>query len=121
MQSGAGKFDSRVVDQCALLPSGWVLHCYYEAAPIDHVRRAVVLVNKAAPAGQLGAVNGAGQMLASAVRGAGPALCGVLWAASLGMRVPWHQFLPFALVSAGFGGIFAWYHLQRAAIERLTR
>lgn len=80
---------------------------------------AVVLVNKAAPAGQLGAVNGAGQMLASAVRGAAPAICGVIWAASLGLRMPGHQFLPFAIVGAMFIGIFLWYFRQRAVVAQL--
>lgn len=92
--------------------------------PIDIPRlvflSAVVLVNKSAPAGQLGAVNGAGQMLASAVRGAAPAMCGMLWAASLGLRLPGHQFLPFAVVSVGFIGIFFWYYRQRAVITRLV-
>ena len=48
---------------------------------------AVVMVNQSAPAGKLGAVNGAGQMVASAVRGAAPALCGFVWAATLGLKV----------------------------------
>lgn len=48
---------------------------------------AVVMVNQSAPAGKLGAVNGAGQMVASAVRGAAPALCGFVWAATLGLEV----------------------------------
>jgi hypothetical protein len=80
----------------------------------------VVLVNKSAPAGQLGAVNGAGQMLASAVRGAAPALCGLIWAASLGLRMPGHQFLPFAVVGSLFVGIFFWYFRQRAVIAQLV-
>lgn len=80
----------------------------------------VVLVNKSAPAGQLGAVNGAGQMLASAVRGAAPALCGVIWAASLGLRLPGHQFLPFAVVGSLFVAIFFWFFSQRDVIARLV-
>lgn len=48
---------------------------------------AVVMVNQSAPAGKLGAVNGARQMVASAVRGAAPALCGFVWAATLNLEV----------------------------------
>ena len=83
------------------------------------LRFAVVLVNKAAPPGQLGVVNGAGQMLASAVRGAAPALCGVVWAASLGMRMSGHQFLPFGISAAGLIGTSGLYFLQRATVREL--
>lgn len=65
----------------------------------------LILVNTAAPKDSLGAVNGAGQALASAVRALGPALGGLSWAWALQLapRLPaWlpHQFLPFA-ISAG--------------------
>lgn len=65
----------------------------------------LILVNTAAPKASLGAVNGAGQALASAVRALGPALGGLSWAWALQLapKLPaWlpHQFLPFA-ISAG--------------------
>jgi MFS family permease len=65
----------------------------------------LIFVNPTAPRAQLGAVNGVGQTLASLVRGAGPALGGVLWAGSLSAFraagvAPWgHQFLPFAFAA----------------------
>jgi hypothetical protein len=60
---------------------------------------AIIMVNAAPAAEQLGAVNGVGQSLASLVRGAGPALGGALWAACLRAPVPGHQFLTFAVVA----------------------
>jgi len=45
-------------------------------------------------------VAAAGQTLASFVRGVGPALGGVLWAASLELHVPGHQFVVFAVIAA---------------------
>ncbi|PSC76968.1 MFS general substrate transporter [Micractinium conductrix] len=68
----------------------------------------LILVNEAAPVQSLGAVNGAGQSLASLVRAAGPALGGLTWGWSSQLAAtPWwpscwlpHQFLPFALVAA---------------------
>lgn len=68
----------------------------------------IIMVNSVAPKGSLGAVNGVGQTLASAVRAAGPALGGILWGSSLVLfksmgTDPWgHQFLPFA-----FGAVVA--------------
>ena len=64
------------------------------------------MVNTVAPKGSLGAVNGVGQTLASAVRAAGPALGGIFWGESLvlfqylGMGAWGHQFLPFGAVVA---------------------
>ena len=65
----------------------------------------LILVNAAAPKDALGAVNGAGQALASAVRALGPALGGLSWAWSLQLEpaLPaWlpHQYLPFAVAAA---------------------
>ena len=70
-----------------------------------------MLVNAAAPKEALGAVNGAGQSLASAVRAAGPALGGLAWGWSVGLAgAAWwpswlpHQYAPFlvsALMAAG--------------------
>ena len=65
----------------------------------------MIMVNRAAPSGQMGEVNGAGQALASLVRGAGPALAGLEWAAAV--RSAEHagtadgaQYGPFAAVAA---------------------
>lgn len=65
----------------------------------------LILVNAAAPPGSLGAVNGAGQSLASLARALGPALGGLSWAWShevAGSLPAWlpHQFLPFLAVAA---------------------
>lgn len=71
-------------------------------------RRAVVnkcvlvqaIVNRFAPAASRGAVNGAAQSMASAVRALGPFLGGVMWAVFSELDVPGHQILPFAIISA---------------------
>ncbi|KAK9846301.1 hypothetical protein WJX81_001226 [Elliptochloris bilobata] len=60
----------------------------------------MILVNTAAPADQLGSVNGAGQALASLVRALGPASGGASWAASISLGPPIGQFLPFLSVAA---------------------
>lgn len=70
----------------------------------------LILVNRSAPPGTLGAVNGVGQTIASAVRAAGPALGGLGWAASLavggggswlgGLAAAGHQALPFVATAA---------------------
>ena len=59
----------------------------------------MILVNKAAPGGQLGEVNGMGQCLAALVRGLGPAIAGVEWAASL-KGPAGAQFAPFMSIAA---------------------
>jgi MFS family permease len=59
----------------------------------------MILVNKAAPGGQLGEVNGMGQCLAALVRGLGPAIAGVEWAASL-KGPAGAQFAPFVSIAA---------------------
>jgi hypothetical protein len=67
----------------------------------------IILVNAVAPKDSLGAVNGAGQSLASLVRALGPALGGLSWGWSLQLaELAWwprwlpHQFLPFAAAGA---------------------
>jgi glycerol uptake facilitator-like aquaporin len=67
----------------------------------------LILVNAAAPRHALGAVNGAGQSLASLVRALGPALGGLSWglSSSLSAQHWWpawlpHQFVPFAGATA---------------------
>lgn len=77
----------------------------------------IILVNTVAPKESLGAVNGVGQTLASAVRAAGPALGGLFWAWSLTLfkyfeiDSSWgHQFLPFlfgAVVALATLGVYA--------------
>jgi hypothetical protein len=47
-----------------------------------------------------GAINGVGQTLASFVRGAGPALGGGLWSATVASGLPESQFVVFCFVSA---------------------
>ena len=64
----------------------------------------LIIVNAAAPPDALGAVNGAGQSLASLVRALGPALGGLGWAWShaLAPALPtWmpHQYLPFVFIA----------------------
>ncbi|KAL4856775.1 Protein ZINC INDUCED FACILITATOR-LIKE 1 [Chlorella vulgaris] len=80
----------------------------------------LILVNAAAPKESLGAVNGAGQSLASLVRALGPALGGLSWGwSSLLVGQDWwphwvpHQYLPFvaaALVALVTDGVMdrAW-------------
>jgi hypothetical protein len=76
----------------------------------------LILVNAAAPKQSLGAVNGAGQSLASLVRALGPALGGLSWGwSSLLVGQDWwphwvpHQYLPFvaaALVALVTDGVY---------------
>ncbi|KAI8462328.1 MAG: hypothetical protein J3K34DRAFT_462986 [Monoraphidium minutum] len=69
---------------------------------------AMILVNLLPRPEHLGAVNGAGQTLASLVRGLGPLIGGVLWGAAL--RVAGGQFLVFGAVAAvalAAAGLFA--------------
>lgn len=65
-----------------------------------------MIVNAAAPKESLGAVNGAGQSIASLVRALGPALGGLSWAWSLQLAAQhwwpaWlpHQFVPFVITA----------------------
>ena len=59
----------------------------------------MVMVNTSSPPSQLGQVNGMGQSVAAFVRGAGPAIGGLLWSCSIGTGLPYHQFLVFGLLS----------------------
>jgi hypothetical protein len=66
----------------------------------------MILVNRACPASQLGEVNGMGQLLASLVRGIGPALAGLEWAASVRSSAQFAQFGAFTLVAlTSLGGL----------------
>ena len=77
----------------------------------------MVLVNEAAPPGSAGAVNGAGQTLASAARAAGPAVAGLLWGAAAGVRGG--QFAPFALAGVGLAAAAGIYkHVRPPPGER---
>lgn len=49
------------------------------AAAVTVFTNAMMLVNTAAPAGQLGEVNGVGQAVGAFVRGFGPELIGLIW------------------------------------------
>lgn len=57
------------------------------------------MVNARAPRLQIGAVNGAGQTLAAAVRGLGPALGGVGWSLAQATGLPFNQFFVFILIA----------------------
>jgi len=70
---------------------------------------AMLSINVAAPPGDVGLVNGAGQTIASFVRAAGPAAGGVLWGAASLLR-PGGQFLPFALVAAAMAAAARLFH-----------
>ena len=63
-----------------------------------------VLVNEAASKpelkAQIGSVNGAGHMLASAVRGIGPAVAGSLWSIITATDMAGGVFVPFAICFA---------------------
>eukprot|EP00200_Dunaliella_tertiolecta_P013041 CAMPEP_0202392632 /NCGR_PEP_ID=MMETSP1127-20130417/92481_1 /ASSEMBLY_ACC=CAM_ASM_000462 /TAXON_ID=3047 /ORGANISM="Dunaliella tertiolecta, Strain CCMP1320" /LENGTH=773 /DNA_ID=CAMNT_0048995161 /DNA_START=24 /DNA_END=2345 /DNA_ORIENTATION=- len=59
----------------------------------------IVMVNAAPHASQLGTVNGIGQTMAALVRGLGPALGGIMWAASLSFKHAGQQAFPFTLVA----------------------
>ncbi|KAK9814275.1 hypothetical protein WJX72_003276 [[Myrmecia] bisecta] len=61
---------------------------------------AIILMTRTAPAENMGAVNGAGQTLASFGRAAGPALGGILWALTIQTGLPGHQYLAFACTAA---------------------
>lgn len=81
---------------------------------------AMILVNTSSPASQLGAVNGAGQTLASLVRGLGPLLGGVVWGAAL--RVARGQFLVFAMaagVALGAALLFTFLRPAEAEAEEV--
>lgn len=89
-------------------------------AMMNAMTSAIVFVNQAAPVGKLGAVNGAAQMVASAVRGAAPALCGVVWAATLGLQVSGRQFIPFALCASAYIVIATAYHYNRRLLTAMA-
>eukprot|EP00884_Botryococcus_braunii_P001000 jgi/Botrbrau1/10900/Bobra.0025s0073.1 len=70
---------------------------------------AMLTVNAAAPPQCIGAVNGAGQSLASIARGVGPALGGLFWSASVSVHMPAHQVIPFGVVAASFVALYRIY------------
>ena len=77
---------------------------------MDSAHGGPVQVNTAAPREHIGAINGAGQTLASLVRAIGPALGGVLWGGVTSLHWPGAQALPFLCVSVSLlccQGIYA--------------
>lgn len=50
----------------------------------------------------MGQVNGVSMMMASLMRALAPASAGLLWAFSLHLHMPYHQFLTFTLCMLGF-------------------
>jgi hypothetical protein len=77
----------------------------------------MVLVNSLPPPSQLGAVNGAGQTLASLVRGLGPLTGGLLWGVAL--RVPHGAFLVFGLCACiAAGALLLFAGIRPLALER---
>jgi MFS family permease len=95
----------------------WLAMGFKAIAGTNAFTGCIILVNAVAPKESLGAVNGVGQTLASAVRAAGPALGGLFWAWSLtffkylNLESSWgHQFLPFlfaAIVALATLGVYA--------------
>jgi hypothetical protein len=87
-------------------PMMWLAMGLKAVTGVNTFTACIIAVNSASPVGDLGAVNGVGQMLASAARALGPALGGVIWGGSLSLFVAlgvptWgHQFLPFACAAA---------------------
>eukprot|EP01024_Parvocaulis_polyphysoides_P002215 TRINITY_DN1070_c0_g2_i2.p3 TRINITY_DN1070_c0_g2~~TRINITY_DN1070_c0_g2_i2.p3 ORF type:complete len:120 (+),score=19.40 TRINITY_DN1070_c0_g2_i2:3-362(+) len=59
----------------------------------------MVMVNSSSPQEQLGTVNGVGQTFGAFARGVGPFIGGMLWAMSLHMGVPGHQFFVFIITA----------------------
>ncbi len=80
---------------------------------------AIIMVNAAPVPEQLGVVNGVGQTLASLVRGIGPALGGVLWAAFLQVPMPGRQFLTFVAVAVT--ALAADLVYRRVSLSKLQR
>ena len=70
------------------------------AAAVTVFTSSMILVNRGAPLGQLGEVNGAGQALAALVRGVGPAIAGLEWGSSVRSSVAGAQFAAFVSVAA---------------------
>jgi len=85
-------------------------HALKAVAATSTFTSSMVMINLAAPPRQLGQVNGMGQSVAAFVRGAGPALGGLLWSLSLSSGLPLHQFLVFAglcLASVGTCAVYS--------------
>lgn len=82
-----------------------------------------ILVNNVAPPHQMGRVNGAGQMLASLARAAGPFVGGLLWGLSVKFSgIPGHQFLVYMIVGCGYAAetlLYARVHPVASEVESL--
>ncbi len=70
-------------------------------ASIMTLTGATVIINVLAPPSQLGSVVGAAQTLLNLVRALGPAAAGQIWALTVSIRLPGHQFWPFVILSCG--------------------
>ena len=70
-------------------------------ASIMTLTGATVIVNVLAPPDQLGSVVGAAQTLLNLVRALGPAFAGQMWASTVSIQLPGHQFWPFVILSSG--------------------
>lgn len=85
----------------------------------------MVLVNTSAPRHDMGAVNGLGQTVAALVRALGPALAGVMWAASLALPFQGHQYVPFlalacaALLTQGLYLVIPHFQQQQLLQQQL--
>jgi hypothetical protein len=79
---------------------------------------AIILVNAAPSQEELGTVNGVGQTVAALVRGVGPAMGGILWAASLELKFDGHQFFTFVVVAlVAIGGWLLFGRVQVKGIK----
>lgn len=88
-------------DKAAVLGALVVVCLLRSALGTSVFTSSAIMVNAAAPPGQLGAVNGFGSSIVALLRGLGPALGGWLWSATLALGVPCHQYVTYAVVAAG--------------------
>ena len=77
----------------------YIAIAFRSVAAVTVFTSSMLMVNKSAPAGQLGEVNGMGQCLAALVRGLGPAIAGLEWGASVKSSTQGAHFLPFLSIS----------------------
>lgn len=89
-----------------VLYSGMVVKAFAQSSSFTG---ALIMVNAAPRPDQLGSINGIGQTVASAVRGIGPAVGGLLFSMALGLHKPGQQFLPWAIVTSAALAAWALY------------
>lgn len=68
-------------------------------------------MNRFAPPGKRGEVNGTVTAMSSFVRAMGPFLGGTLWAIFSNLPFPGHQLLPFAVISLTAAGTMLLYYV----------